>query len=173
MLRTLNFFKLSKVLRLAVLLPKMASCPTNPMNLVYYNYMEKVLPAIYLASNVGNNNTTSVGGYKSPLNEILPGWKFQVWHGDTECSSTSGPIESFQLHCLAGQAIPWNTFGMEMYPVLAKCNYHLRMALLKSNIGWVRVWSVEGDMISRSKAEDSIKPLPFCQCRKMKTMPFS
>ena len=104
MLRTLNFFKLSKVLRLAVLLPKMASCPTDPMNLVYYNYMEKVLPAIYLASNVGNSNTTSVGGYKSPLNEILPGWKFQVWHGDTECSSTSGPIESFQLHCLAGQA---------------------------------------------------------------------
>ena len=82
----------------------MASCPTDPMNLVYYNYMEKVLPAIYLASNVGNGNTTSVGGYKSPLNEILPGWKFQVWHGDTECSSTSGPIESFQLHCLAGQA---------------------------------------------------------------------
>ena len=90
--------KQSKVLRMAVLLPTSANCEIDNDQLVY---MEKVLPAIYL---VADANATWKSGYSSPLKEILPGWRFEVWPRDTQCSSTFGPIESFRLHCAAGRA---------------------------------------------------------------------
>ena len=46
--------------------------------------------------------------YRTPLKDILPGWEFEVWPVDTKCDPTEGPIESFQMHCLAGHSE--NTF---------------------------------------------------------------
>ena len=46
--------------------------------------------------------------YRTPLKDILPEWEFEVWPVDTKCDPTEGPIESFQMHCLAGHSE--NTF---------------------------------------------------------------
>lgn len=93
------------VLRIAVLLPTAANCEADENDPLYYNQMEKVLPAIFLAADVNN---TYHPGYVSPLKGILPGWKFEVWHSDTQCSSTYGPLESFKLHCTAGNQHEFN-----------------------------------------------------------------
>jgi hypothetical protein len=82
--------KLENTLTVAVLLPhRMKEC--DPLSLAPHNRLELVLPAIALLS-----------APSSWLNAILPGWKLSVLRGDTECSSTLGPLRAFELHCQAG-----------------------------------------------------------------------
>jgi hypothetical protein len=93
--------KLDKVLRIAVLLPS-ESTQTDQHNLVYHNRLESIQLGLEVIADV--NNTHGVAGYKSPLADVLPGWKIEVITGDTQCSSTVGPLEAVRLQCIAGGA---------------------------------------------------------------------
>ena len=84
-----------KVLTVAILLPSVTTDP-NLHNLVADNSLEKVRPAIELLG----QPESSYGGRS--LQEILPGWRLKVVTGDTDCSSTLGPLRAFDFHCQAG-----------------------------------------------------------------------
>lgn len=86
-----------KVLRIAVLLPSEVT-EVDQHNLVYHNRLEHVKMGLEVIADV--NNTHSL--YQSPLSNVLPGWQIKVITGDTQCSSTIGPLEAFRLHCQAG-----------------------------------------------------------------------
>ncbi len=97
--------KLDKVLRISVLLPS-ESTDTDPHNLVYHNRLEWVQAGLEVAGGNGNASglpMTSTSGYQSPLTKILPDWRIEVRTGDTQCSSTHGPLEAFRMHCDAGK----------------------------------------------------------------------
>ena len=88
----------SKVLRIAVLLASRPSCETDADDIVHFNHIEQVLPAIYLIADVNK----TYNGYSSPLRHILSGWNIEVEASDTMCSSTYGPLEAFRFYCKAG-----------------------------------------------------------------------
>lgn len=90
-----------KILTIAVLLPSEAT-KVDSHNLVYHNRLEHVKVGLEVIADVNNSLNLA---YQSPLKSVLPGWQIRVITGDTECSSTIGPLEAFRLHCQAG----WNS----------------------------------------------------------------
>ena len=96
--------KVKKVLTIAVLLPSaaIAKIETDPVtrDLVLNNRLDHVKLGVQVIADV--NNTMQLGSYRNRLSRVLPGWQIKVITGDTECSSTSGPLEAFRLHCQAG-----------------------------------------------------------------------
>ena len=96
-----------KILRVSVLLPTQQT-KSDPHDLVYHNQLEAVVPAVELVGipwgGEENSTTASLLGERSPrFHEILPGWTLEVTPGDTQCSSTHGPLMAFDLHCQAGR----------------------------------------------------------------------
>ena len=92
-----------KVLRIGVLLPS-ETTESDRHTFAFHNRLEHVrlgLEAMADASNVSVGSNLDV--YQNPLTDILPGWQIKVITGDTECSSTIGPLEAFRLQCQAGR----------------------------------------------------------------------
>ena len=89
-----------RVIRVATLLPGAEVASQDPHSLAFYNRLEMVLPAIELAAT--GLYGSMVPGFPT-LQDILPGWSLEVQGGDTQCSSTYGPLQAFDLHCSAGK----------------------------------------------------------------------
>ena len=70
----------------------------------YYNRLKQVKIGLEVLTDM-SNNSTNLGSYQNPLPSVLPGWKIKVITGDTNCSSTIGPLEAVKLHCEAGGKI--------------------------------------------------------------------
>ena len=77
--------------RIGVLLPSFKSYSSQEHDFSYYNQFEKVLPAIVIAAEKYIKSISS--------NEA---WKYQILVGDTQCSSTLGPLRAFNQYCSAG-----------------------------------------------------------------------
>lgn len=91
--------KVDRVVHLSILLPGI-EFESDQHNVVFHNKLELVRPAIELIANF--NRTFFSSSYRSPLAEILPGWRVEVEASDTSCSSTIGPLEAFRLRCITG-----------------------------------------------------------------------
>lgn len=107
---------LDKVIRVAILLPA-ESTETDPHNFAYYSKLEMVRPAIELAAIGWNSSDVQYERVKpaKKLKEILPDWRLEVLIGDTNCSSTYGPLRAFEYHCLAGQHCDKTVIGEKYY----------------------------------------------------------
>ena len=112
---------LDKILRVSVLLPSRQT-KFDPHDLAYHNPLDIVVPAVELVGLPwgGDNSkeeeeeedSRNDDGFlldalkveRSPrFHEILPGWSLEVTRGDTNCSSTEGPLKAFEFHCQAGR----------------------------------------------------------------------
>lgn len=91
-----------EVLRVAILLPN-NSAQDDPHDLAHYNSLQSVLPAVELAASEAWNDQALTLNVAS-LAHILPGWRMEVMSGNTNCSSTDGPLQAFEFHCQAGLA---------------------------------------------------------------------
>lgn len=87
-----------KVLTIGLLLPAEGT-ETDPYNLEHHNRLQQVRMGLEVIA-AGNSSI-----FASPVAKVLPGWQIKVITGDTQCSSATGPLEAFRLHCQAGRCL--------------------------------------------------------------------
>ena len=56
----------------------------HPDDLAHYSRLDSVLPAVVLAT--------------QELQKLLPGWSWDILVGDTECNSTTGPLQAVDMY---------------------------------------------------------------------------
>ena len=55
----------------------------HPDDLAHYSRLDSVLPGVVLAT--------------QELQEVLPGWSWDILVGDTDCNSTTGPLQAVDM----------------------------------------------------------------------------
>ena len=65
---------------IGLLLPRNIPHPDDP---AYFSRLDSVLPGVVLAT--------------QDLNNVLPGWSWDILVGDTDCNSTTGPLKAVDM----------------------------------------------------------------------------
>ena len=72
--------KQEKKIVIGVLLPRHFP---HPDDLAFFSRLDSVLPGVVLAT--------------QELQEVLPGWTWDILVGDTDCNSTTGPLQAVDM----------------------------------------------------------------------------
>ena len=97
--------KQDKKIVVGVLLPRHFS---HPDDLAFFSRLDSVLPGVVLAT--------------QELQEVLPGWTWDILVGDTDCNSTTGPLQAVDMfykhrYCTAFFSLYPSTILLQARPV--------------------------------------------------------
>ena len=101
--------KQEKKIVVGVLLPRHFP---HPDDLAFFSRLDSVLPGVVLAT--------------QELQEVLPGWTWDILVGDTDCNSTTGPLQAVDMfykhrYCTASPSPYLSTILLQARPLPWSC----------------------------------------------------